>query len=486
MEPILSKLQEGVKYPRFERDATKTINDLVEHITKERGVYSSSIEPNPSEHSVWFNTDNNTLYIYNGGVWETVNDKNITISKDGTFYPYPIINIVDRYVSDIDYYVDYNKHYVIIVDTYDIREFLNNIVIQQGYDHGYIIIGDNTNINGTFLVNIYDTYIYYIKLSSSYIEEDNVFYCSDGYLYYIGNDTYGGGNGFEITGFYSKEYLNNTIENYEGDTIENINLNSIFIEPKEDAKIIIGNSTYSNLIGIFGEYFYGNVYMYSNKLQLGGLNDGIVNIDHISWDDVSVYCNCKKIGDITITFNNHSTYDLYMPMITFIVGNNNKLVIPTDIAEHISNCYIYVINETNGDNSSVYIGGLNGTIEEYVNLCKTKLDSTGENKLTCKTFISTTIDDLDRIDCPIDTLTCETVIIDAPYRPFVNGNIDGLVNIIKGYATSEELVNYLYTEYHVQWDTVINNTRYYNDRVDVEYITKHTNRIVYKNTIHKQ
>ena len=68
MEPIISKLQEGVKYPRFERDATKTINDLVEHITKERGIYSSSIEPNPNEHSIWFNTNDNTLYIYNKGI----------------------------------------------------------------------------------------------------------------------------------------------------------------------------------------------------------------------------------------------------------------------------------------------------------------------------------------------------------------------------------------------------------------------------------
>lgn len=72
MEPILSKLQEGVKYPRFERDATKTINDLVEHITKERGVYSSSIEPNPNEHKVWFNTNNNTLNIYENGKWNTI------------------------------------------------------------------------------------------------------------------------------------------------------------------------------------------------------------------------------------------------------------------------------------------------------------------------------------------------------------------------------------------------------------------------------
>ena len=65
-------MQEGVKYPRFERDAKTIINDLVEHITKERGVYSSSIEPNPNEHKVWFNTNNNTLNIYENGRWNTI------------------------------------------------------------------------------------------------------------------------------------------------------------------------------------------------------------------------------------------------------------------------------------------------------------------------------------------------------------------------------------------------------------------------------
>lgn len=72
METVLNKLQEGVKYPRFERDATRIINDLVTHITNERGVYSSSIEPNPNEHKVWFNTNTNTLNIYDNGRWNTI------------------------------------------------------------------------------------------------------------------------------------------------------------------------------------------------------------------------------------------------------------------------------------------------------------------------------------------------------------------------------------------------------------------------------
>lgn len=95
MEPILSKLQEGVKYPRFERDATKTINDLVDHITKERGVYSSSIEPNPSEHKVWFNTNNNTLNIYENGKWNTIS------KQDGNLSNITSINMDDGTINGI-------------------------------------------------------------------------------------------------------------------------------------------------------------------------------------------------------------------------------------------------------------------------------------------------------------------------------------------------------------------------------------------------
>ena len=151
MEPIISKLQEGVKYPRFERDATTIINDLVEHITKERGVYSSSIEPNPSEHNIWFNTNDNTLYIYNKGVWKTVSDK-------------------------------------------------------------------DTNI----------------------FNEPFIFYCSDGTLYYTGNNVNNGDNGIGISGFYNYERLIYVIESSERKTIHDISLSNVYIEPSDDATIIIG------------------------------------------------------------------------------------------------------------------------------------------------------------------------------------------------------------------------------------------------------
>lgn len=130
MEPVVNKLQEGVKYPRFERDATKTINDLVDHITKERGVYSSSIEPNPNEHNIWFNTNINTLMIYNNDAWKdfssspskwsvenakiySVNESSLTINdiKDKTFYILDVNIDTTNYIEipnlsdDIEFYI---------------------------------------------------------------------------------------------------------------------------------------------------------------------------------------------------------------------------------------------------------------------------------------------------------------------------------------------------------------------------------------------
>ena len=153
MEPIISKLQEGVKYPRFERDATTIINDLVEHITKERGVYSSNIEPNPNEHNIWFNTDTNTLKIYNEHVWRDFSGsgsssgwslKNIQINslnenslkidniKDKTFY------ILDVDIDKISYIeipdLSDNIEFYIFISSMPERLYFPNSNIITNYD----------------------------------------------------------------------------------------------------------------------------------------------------------------------------------------------------------------------------------------------------------------------------------------------------------------------------------------------------------------
>ena len=493
MEPILSKLQEGVKYPRFERDATKTINDLVDHITKERGVYSSSIEPNPSEHSVWFNTDNNTLYIYNEGVWETVSDKNIHISKEvEEFLPYPVINILNSTSYIAKWYIEENKHYVIIISANNIRKYLNNIVdYNEDNERQFIIIGDDTNVNGTFLVNIYDTYIYYIKLSSTNIEEDNVFYCNGGLLYYNGEGTSNEGDGIDISGFYTENRLKNEISNYECDTIENISLNGVFIEPESDATIIIGKQDFVSDIAILGEDVSNiNIYMYNNQLKIGGTNDNISLNQGITWNNANVFCNCKHIDSNIIATHENSSLSLNIDTMSFVVSNNNYLIITSSVCSHINELYVNVIKETDDDNASVYIQEKTaGAIEEYINLCGTSL-KTDVTKLPVSTFITTTISDIDVEDVRngvFDINNCELLIIDAPYRTFNHTNsLYHLQSVGKLYGTSEELINYLYTNHNVQMNTAINETIDYNDRVEVTYRDAYTSKIIYNKTIYKR
>lgn len=493
MEPIISKLQEGVKYPRFERDATKTINDLVEHITKERGVYSSSIEPNPSEHSVWFNTNNNTLYIYDGNTWATVSDKNVSILKEGdSFYPYPVINILNSTTSIEDAYIEENKHYVIIINTNNIKEYLNNIIVDNNSyeEKQFIIIGDDTNTSGTFLVNIYDTYIYYIKLSSTYIEEDNVFYCSSGTLYYTG-DVAIGTDGTNISGFYTKERLIYVIEELEGESIKELSLNNIFIGPENESTIIIGKYDFVNDIAILGEELDDiKIYMYNDKLKIGDINDNNINqIGGITWYNANVFCNCKHIDNDIIITHEGSSLDLHIDAITFVVSNNNYLIITPNICSNINELYVNVIKETDDDRASVYIQGKTaGVIKQYINLCGTSLE-TDATKLQIETFITTTIADIDVEDIrtgAFDLEKCKMLIIDAPYGVFNHTNsLYHLQSVDKLYGTDTELINYLYTEHNVQMNTAINETIDYNDRIDIRYRDKYTNKIIYNNTVYK-
>lgn len=67
-KPIIPELETQQKYPLFYAEATKTINDIIKHITKERGVYTSNIEPDPKEHIYWFNTNLNVLCKYDENI----------------------------------------------------------------------------------------------------------------------------------------------------------------------------------------------------------------------------------------------------------------------------------------------------------------------------------------------------------------------------------------------------------------------------------
>lgn len=405
MEPVVNKLQEGVKYPRFERDATKTINDLVEHITKERGVYSSSIEPNPNEHNIWFNTNDNTLYIYNKGVWKTINND-------------------------------------------------NNIDI---------------------------------------LNEPIAFYCSKGKLYYTGDNVSSGNSGIDISGFYNRERLKYIIEDCEGKKMANITINNIFIEPNDNATIIIGeDNSLTDITMVGAELNNANIHIYNNKLHIGNLGDAVADSEGfgINWIDITVYCNRKHIGDITITHIN-SDLVLYISLINFIVGNNNTLKIEQNVTNNMNECNIYVIKETDNDKSGVYLPNtISGELKEYINLCGTKLTGDGAAEINCNTYITTAIDDIDRnnsFDSPINMEICNIFIIDASYREFTyTGYLEYLRDYcknIKVYVTDTQLFNFLKSQGLTPIMAIANNS-YYDDKVIVNYKTTDGTDI-YNKTIYK-
>ena len=162
MEPIISKLQEGVKYPRFERDATTIINDLVEHITKERGVYSSSIEPNPNEHNIWFNTDTNTLKIYNEHVWRDFSGSSSGWSvENAQIYSLNESSLKINNIKDKTFYildVDINKiNYIEITNLSDDMEFyifISSMPERLYFPYSNIITNYDTIVRHTTTNNI--------------------------------------------------------------------------------------------------------------------------------------------------------------------------------------------------------------------------------------------------------------------------------------------------------------------------------------------
>lgn len=217
MEPIISKLQEGVKYPRFERDATKTINDLVEHITKERGIYSSSIEPNPNEHSIWFNTSNNTIMIYNNGAWrnfsgdssgktkiivnpkkeeDSSNNQVIYTINDNAFYIIAddyrnTINIKNPDNYDFWLYIEKMPYTIIFSDSTVITN-LSDIYTKYGEDLDYSIMLAHKIGNVVEFTVIFKADVYKYKYFTTKSKVTIVYVDTNGKLVKVEKNTEGG------------------------------------------------------------------------------------------------------------------------------------------------------------------------------------------------------------------------------------------------------------------------------------------------------
>lgn len=367
MEPILSKLQEGVKYPRFERDATKTINDLVDHITKERGIYSSSIEPNPNEHNIWFNTNDNKIYKYTDEEWKDINANRdfIVNFNHADILPYPYINI--NYNSIILNPIDEINNYIIITSTRNIVSTINKILSNIDF----ILINENYNTNansGIFVIHIYNNYVYYYKINDYMVSGPIDFYVSEGDVYYKTDDG-SEGNIFVNDRFYLQNDLYNEVYNETGEQLE-----TRMIIPIDNSTIIVGNN--SNDLCISGNDSDAmTIYVKYNSLTLGRNN-----IYNLPQEDSSFYnltINCYKTGYVDIYKGEHCN-NLFISSSTIITGGDTELNISENVSNNIEELYLYIIpydnySNNNSDTSLVNIGDANLKFIDVINLCKSPI-----------------------------------------------------------------------------------------------------------------
>ena len=175
--PIIPKLETQQKYPLFYAEATKTINELIEHITKERGVYSSNIEPDPKEHNIWFNTNDNKLYrwVEEEQFWKTISggggSEIVYFTKwKGDFYN------GKTYIFDGNKYGSNISRVSAIEPITNFEAILINCDFIDGNNGDYeipldfkYISGDTNTSNGIYYVKYIDGYCIVTKLTDNII-----------------------------------------------------------------------------------------------------------------------------------------------------------------------------------------------------------------------------------------------------------------------------------------------------------------------------
>lgn len=173
--PIIPKLETQQKYPLFYAEATKTINDVIEHITKERGIYSSNIEPDPKEHNIWFNTNDNKIYrwVEEEQSWKTISDGGSEI----VYFTQP----KSAFYNGKTYIFDGNKYGTSISRVSPIEPITNfeAILINCDFIDGYdkynfdlnfkYINGDTNTSKGIYYVKYIDGYCIVTKLTDNII-----------------------------------------------------------------------------------------------------------------------------------------------------------------------------------------------------------------------------------------------------------------------------------------------------------------------------
>lgn len=173
--PIIPKLETQQKYPLFYAEATKTINDVIEHITKERGVYSSNIEPDPKEHNIWFNTNDNKLYhwVEEEQSWKTISGGSEIIyftQFKGAFYNGKTYifdgNKYDSNISRVSPIEPITNFEAILINC----DFISAEHDEYGFDLNFKYISGETNTTkGIYYVKYIDGYCIITKLTDNIV-----------------------------------------------------------------------------------------------------------------------------------------------------------------------------------------------------------------------------------------------------------------------------------------------------------------------------
>lgn len=315
--PIIPKLETQQKYPLFYAEATKTINDIIEHITKERGVYSSNIEPDPKEHSIWLNTNDNKIYVSNGNYYYQLKDD---------------VKIEDIIVTDanhqsgdtIDVYLKSNTVYNITNFKYDL------------YDITIKFYKDNPNDEGPY-------YIYCGNFDSIKFIGFNFKSTGTDYFVFPSFTTIIGDIITQIPIYENKEGIQIT---------SNLNISDISVTDSTNSQYTI--SLLKTMNDNISKYTY--IYIINNY-------EGYMSFTEVPLDitvDGNVYDNFLTLNEYFSKFTNESPNffrNLYLENNNGIelIGNinnlfllkNNNLLIDSDIdTTNIKNTYVIGDNQT--------------------------------------------------------------------------------------------------------------------------------------------
>lgn len=366
--PIIPKLETQQKYPLFYAEATKTINDIIEHISKERGIYSSNIEPDPKEHNIWLNTNDNKIYISNGNYYYQLKDdiktENIIVT-DANHERGDIINVYLK--SNTVYNITYFKG-----DLYDI---IINFYKDNPNDEGpyYIYCSDFDRIN---------------FIGFNFKSTGTEYFIFPSFTTIIGDiitqiPIYENKNGIQITS----------------------NLNIYDINVTDNWKATYDLSLIKTMINNLGEYPY--IYIIHNYNGMVSYTETPLHItvDSAGHDKFltlneyfSKFNNESQNSFGSLYLENNSNIELIGNINNLFLLKNNNLSIDADTT--IENTYVIGDNQT----ISAFKGGGNLFIDDDVKNINIK-HLNGRNTYNFL-YIGDNITNIDFIDYDIDIATC--------------------------------------------------------------------------------